>query len=302
MSSIFKKKFTIKENILEFESNDQTYKKVSDFYNVEPFPSYKLNDNKFTILSIGEKNQFLKQFKNEIGYKKKVLEAGAGTCQLITYIAIGTNNDCYALDSSKRALDMGNSFAKTNNINNITYCKGDILEEIFEENTFDFIWCSGVLHHTKNAKIGFEQLSKYLKKDGIIVIGLYNKYGRFWTNMRRIIYKLFGPKLIHYLDPVVRKIIRNNKLDKNKINSWIRDQYNHPLEKSYTLDDVLKWFEKNNIKYVNSLPQCDFSNNNNNFFLQKEKGSFITRLINQILMLFENYGSEGGLFLVIGKK
>ncbi len=193
-------------------------------------------------------------------------------------------------------------FQKKNKINNITFCRGDILDEIFQENSFDFIWCSGVLHHTKNAKKGFNQLIKYLKKDGMIVIGLYNTYGRIWTNLRRFLYNIFGEKIIYYTDPVLKKIIKNNKSDNKKINSWIRDQYKHPLEKTYTLEDVLKWFKNNNIKFINSLPQCDFSENNNDFFEEKKKGNFFSRLLNQIFMIFQKYGTEGGLFLVIGKK
>ena len=200
---------------------------------------------------------------------KKILEAGSGTCQLITYMSIGNNNDCYALDSSMKALEMGVNFSKKNKIKNITFCRGDILDEIFQENSFDFIWCSGVLHHTKNAKKGFNQLIKYLKKDGMIVIGLYNTYGRIWTNLRRFLYNIFGEKIIYYTDPVLKIIIKNNKNDNKKINSWIRDQYKHPLEKTYTLEDVLKWFKNNNIKFINSLQQCDFSENNNDFFVEK---------------------------------
>ena len=212
----FKKKFNIKNNILEFNSEDSTFKNISEFYDIEPFPSYKTNDNKLSILSIGEKNKFLKYLKNKIGYQKKILEAGSGTCQLITYLAIGTNNQCFALDSSKKALEMGIEFAKKNNIINITYCRGDILEEIFEDKTFDYILCSGVLHHTKNAEKGFDQLVKYLKKDGIIIVGLYNRYGRFWTNFRRYLYNIFGSKIIYILDPVVRKLVKKNQLDKKK--------------------------------------------------------------------------------------
>ncbi len=302
MNQIFKKKFTVINNILDFNSQDETYNEVSKFYDEEPFPSYRKDDNKLTILSIGEQNLFLKEFKKKVGYKKKILEAGSGTCQLITYMSIGNNNDCYALDSSMKALEMGVDFSKKNKINNITFCRGDILDEIFQENSFDFIWCSGVLHHTKNAKKGFNQLIKYLKKDGMIVIGLYNTYGRIWTNLRRFLYNIFGEKIIYYTDPVLKKIIKNNKSDNKKINSWIRDQYKHPLEKTYTLEDVLKWFKNNNIKFINSLPQCDFSENNNDFFEEKKKGNFFSRLLNQIFMIFQKYGTEGGLFLVIGKK
>ncbi len=298
----FKKKYNVDNNILEFNSEDPTFKSVSKFYDIEPFPSYKKNDNKLSILSVGEKNKFLKQLKNKIGYQKTILEAGSGTCQLISYLAIGTNNQCFALDSSKNALEMGSEFAKKNNIINITYCRGDILDEIFENKSFDYIWCSGVLHHTKNAEKGFDQLVKYLKDDGLIIVGLYNRYGRFWTNLRRYLYNIFGPKIIYNFDPVVKKLVKKNQLDQKKINSWIRDQYKHPLEKTYTFDHILSWFKKNNIQFINSIPQCDFSESNDDLFLQKSEGNFISRFIRQILMIFQNYGSEGGLFLFIGKK
>ena len=37
-------------------------------------------------------------------------------------------------------------------------------------------------------------------------------------------------------------------------------------------------------------------------FLTKSKGSFYSRIINQIFMIFNRLGSDGGLFIVIGKK
>ena len=54
MNQIFKK-FTVINNILDFNSQDETYNEVSKFYDEEPFPSYRKDDNKLTILSIGEK-------------------------------------------------------------------------------------------------------------------------------------------------------------------------------------------------------------------------------------------------------
>ena len=35
---------------------------------------------------------------------------------------------------------------------------------------------------------------------------------------------------------------------------------------------------------------------------QKNKGTFYSRIITQIFMIFSSLGSDGGLFIVIGKK
>ena len=75
------------------------------------------------------------------------------------------------------------------------------------------------------------------------------------------------------------------------------------MESLHTLDDVLKWFENNNIEFINSIPSCDFTEEEREgLFMKRSKGSFFSRLINQFSMIFNNLGSDGGLFIVIGKK
>ena len=87
-------------------------------------------------------------------------------------------------------------------------------------------------------------------------------------------------------------------------NSWIKDQYHHPIESLHSLDEVLCWFKKNDIEFVNSIPSCDFeiSQDYQKLFEKKSKGNFYSRIINQIFMVFNKLGSDGGLFIVIGKK
>ena len=45
-----------------------------------------------------------------------------------------------------------------------------------KDNIFDFIWCNGVLHHTKNPiKYILDILIFFSKKMKYVLIGLYNK-------------------------------------------------------------------------------------------------------------------------------
>jgi 2-polyprenyl-3-methyl-5-hydroxy-6-metoxy-1,4-benzoquinol methylase len=293
-------KIKIDNNIIKLNINDIIVKKVIDFYNEAPFPNYENKDDKSSINQKGENNYLAKQFKNFIGFNKDILEVGCGTGQLSIYFSIGNNNRVYALDPTLASIKLGNNFAKKNNIENIKFVNADIFDDVFAEEAFDFIWTNGVLHHTKNAKLAFDITSKYLKKNGYILVGLYNKYGRARTLFRRFLYKFFGKLIVMILDPTLRKIKKGN--DK-QTKSWIRDQYEHPVESLHTMDEVLKWFDDNNIEFINSIPQCSTEENYENPLFQKSsKGTFLSRLFSQITMLFNELGSDGGLFVMIGKK
>ena len=234
-----------------------------------------------------------------IGFNKKVLEVGCGTGQIALYFSIGTNNQVVGLDATIDSLKLANNFAKKNEIHNVNFVNADIFDDVLQDNFFDFIWCNGVLHHTKNPYEAFKIVTKSLKNKGYILVGLYNRIGRIRTIIRKYIYKIFGTKLLIFLDPT----LRNLKLDEEEKISWIRDQYHHPIESLHTIDEVLRWFSKNNIDFINSIPQSAFDEKSaDNLFAKKSKGNLFSRLFNQFNMIFNNLGSDGGLFLVIGMK
>ena len=298
MEDFLKKESYSNDKILSFEIKDTSTNKVTKFYKESPFPNYKDIDNKSTILDKGDKNALAAQFKKFIGYKKKVLEVGCGTGQLSIYFSIGTNNEVIGLDPTIESLVLAKNFSEKNNISNVKLVNADIFDDVLNDNYFDFIWCNGVLHHTKDPYGAFKILIKSLKINGYVLIGLYNKYGRVRTIIRRYIYKIFGRKILSKIDPT----LRNLKLDLDEQTAWIRDQYTHPIESLHTIDEVLKWFKKYNIDFVSSIPSSDFDYDYENIFDKKNNGTLFSRIFNQILMVFNRLGSDGGLFVVIGKK
>jgi len=299
-NDVYKKKYIITDGIVKFDINESTVKKVVEFYTEAPFPNYSKLDDKLSINSKGEKNYLAREFKKYVGFGKKILEVGCGTGQLSLYFAIGTNNRVFAMDPTLSSIKLGIDFSKKNNIQNITFVNADIFEDVFNNKIFDFIWTNGVLHHTENPSLAFDIICKYLKKEGYILVGLYNKYGRLRTVFRRFLYKIFGSFIVKIMDPTLRKIKKGNC---EQIKSWTRDQYEHPVESLHTLDEVLNWFEKNNIQFINSIPTCSPENSyNQELFNRASKGTIVTRVLSQIFMLFNNLGADGGLFIVIGKK
>ena len=298
MEYFLKKKFIDKDGILTFEIKDKKTKKVTEIYHEKPFPNYKDDDNKSTILNKGDKNFLANQFKKFIGYKKNVLEVGCGTGQLSNYFALGTSNNIVGLDPTKASLNLAKEFSDKNKISNIKFVNADILDDVLNEEVFHFIWTNGVLHHTKDPYGAFKILIKSLKKEGYVLVGLYNRLGRIRTIIRRYIFKIFGRKIIEKIDPT----LRNLKFDENEKIAWIRDQYIHPLESLHTIDEVLKWFKIHNIEFISSIPSSDYDYDYDNVFEKKSTGTFISRFLNQFLMIFNSFGSDGGLFVLIGKK
>ena len=295
---MFKKKINKDNGIFKFEINDSETKKVTSFYKESPFPNYKSNDDKSTILDKGNKNYLTSKFKNFIGYKKEVLEVGCGTGQLAIYFALGTNNRVVGLDPTIESLKLAANFSKKHNIENIDFVNADIFDDVLTDKFFDFIWCNGVLHHTKDPYEAFRILIKSLKNEGYVLIGLYNKMGRIRTVFRRYMFKLFGSKFLDIFDPTLRNLKDNTE----ERNAWIRDQYIHPIESLHTIDNVLEWFDKNDIEFINSIPSSNFDEDEGDLFSKKSRGDLYSRISNQLSMIFNNLGSDGGLFIVLGKK
>jgi|TARA_A100001011_G_scaffold400550_1_gene516164 2-polyprenyl-3-methyl-5-hydroxy-6-metoxy-1,4-benzoquinol methylase len=301
MENLFKsQKYSFKDGIYDFNIDDSVTKIIKKFYEDTPFPNYKNTDDKASLLEIGNKNFFMKNLKKFIGNNKKILEIGAGTCQFSNYLAIGSNNEIVSFDSSFESLKLGSEFAKKNNLNNVKFVRGDIFDEIFSEEVFDYVITNGVLHHTGNAKKAFYKACLPLKKDGHIFVGLYNRYGRIRTIIRKYLYKLLGKKILFLLDPVLRKIPKNSI---GKINAWIKDQYLHPIESLHTFDEVLEWFNKNNIEFISSIPKCNpYEIVDEEPFLKQSQATNSERIFSQLIMIFNHFGAEGGLFIFTGKK
>jgi SAM-dependent methyltransferase len=54
---------------------------------------------------------------------------------------------------------------------------GNILNIKFEEDTFDFTHCSGVLHHCADASLGIKELARVTKPGGLVYVVMHGKGG-----------------------------------------------------------------------------------------------------------------------------
>ncbi len=271
---------------------DKLTNKMSNFYDDVKFPNYDDCENYASLYDKGINNIFTKRIDEEIGYGKNILELGCGTGQLSLFLS-RANRKIFGVDISNGSLKLGENFRSKNDIDNVFFMKMDVFDLKFKKNYFDFVISNGVLHHTKDAEKAFKNLVEVTKPGGIIVIGLYHKYGRFFTKVKQKLARLLGENIF-----ILDKTSLNIK-SKDKRKAWVIDQFLNPHETLHTPKEVLRWFELNKIDFLNLMPHCDDIREP----LFKRRPIPKLSFLNEILFSFNRRQiQEGGFFVIIGQK
>ena len=280
---------------LFLEDGNSLTKIQSDFYNDVKFPNYDNVEDFGSLLDKSRRSILIKKLDDEIPMGSNILEAGCGTGQLSITLSRYARQ-IYGIDLSKGSLIEAKQFINSNDIKSVHLFRMNIFKLFFEENTFDVIISNGVLHHTYNPKLAFSKLVRVLKPGGIIVIGLYHRYGRIIQKIRQSLIKNFGDSF-KFLD----KRFREKISDKKKY-AWFLDQYKNPSETTHTYLEVLNWFKVENIEFLSSIP-FDF-NPENKLFQKREAKNRFEIFLNEISLAFNlnQIYQEGSFFVMIGKK
>ncbi len=276
---------------------DHVSEMVKAFYEETPFPNYDETDTVDRLKEKAERSIFAKLLDEQIPEDASVLEVGCGTGQLSNYLAINSRQ-VFGADMCLNSLTLGRNFSQSQKIDSVKFVQMNLFRPIFMDSAFDVVLCNGVLHHTQDPFAGFQSIARLVRPGGYIVIGLYNKLGRVWTNLRRAIFRASGNRF-QFLDSYLNR----SDVDEIKKRTWFNDQYLHPHEVSHTIDEVLGWFDQTGFEYVNAIPKpspfMKFSEFES-LFNVTPKGSQFEHLLAQIKLALTG-GAEGGFFIVIGK-
>lgn len=114
-----------------------------------------------------------KKYKDDLN----VLIAGCGTNQAIYHALKFPNSRHYAIDLSENSLRHVNNMIKKYGIKNLIIEKKSI-SELKNNNEFDYVVSTGVIHHTKNPQESLNTLVNATKSDGALFIMVYATYLR----------------------------------------------------------------------------------------------------------------------------
>ncbi len=190
-----------------------------------------------------------------------ILVAGCGTGQYVTHIALNFPRlTVDAVDISISSIAYARRQAEDYGVKNATFTQCDILELPMLGKKFDFINCSGVLHHMQDPEAGWQKLIDVMKPGGAMYISLYSTTAHRILNDVRQQMRDKGLKPNHKDMKIARAdIIGRPKGDTARAAAWYRDFYSasemrdlifHIQERTYTFLQIKDTLERLGLELV----------------------------------------------------
>jgi SAM-dependent methyltransferase len=269
---------------------------VRAFYEETPFPSYEEFDDANSLIQKARQGRFAKLLDDQVPAGAKVLEVGCGTGQLSNFLSIA-NRQVHASDLCLNSLRLGQAFAHANGLSKVHFLQMNLFQPAVQRDSFDLVASNGVLHHTSDPFGAYQSIARLVRPGGYLLVGLYHRYGRIITNMRRVVFNALGDRLT-FLDPN----LRGADTTTGRWRAWFMDQYKHPHESTHTIGEVLGWLEEIGFDFVSSLPASRPGRDSDvKLFEPQRPGTTMERLAVELPMMFKG-SREGGFFIVIGRR
>jgi ubiquinone/menaquinone biosynthesis C-methylase UbiE len=98
-----------------------------------------------------------------------VLDCGCGPGSITIGIAVHQNVDrVVGVDFEEKQLSLASERVKEMNINNVTFCKGNIYSLDFPNDSFDAVFVNGVFQHLKEPMCALSEILRVLKQGGVV--------------------------------------------------------------------------------------------------------------------------------------
>ena len=280
------------------DSDADVTQMVKAFYEETPFPNYDEHDSIRALIDKARLGQYARALDETIPYNASVLEVGCGTGQLSNFLGAACRR-VIGSDMCMNSLRLGDGFRRAHGLARVRFVQMNLFRPALRKEQFDVVLCNGVLHHTADPYGGFKGLVPLVKPGGHIVIGLYNRYGRLFTDLRRQLFRLTRGRA-QWIDPILRK----GGLSVGKRKAWFADQYRHPHESKHTIGEVLRWFDEQGLEFVRGVPSVTPDPGalvGTNLFQPSPRGSGLEHLVAELQTIVSGY-REGGFFLMIARK
>jgi len=158
---------------------DKTSLHVREQYEAFPYPRWKTLWKR-QIIENWRDEEFCQRLEAPLANRPaSILIAGCGTARDAAIHSMRFPlSSITAVDVSRTSLAYASIKTKELGLGNITFMHGDILDLGGMGLTFDYICCTGVLHHMENPVAGWRVLRDLQKPGGLMRIGLYSDAGR----------------------------------------------------------------------------------------------------------------------------
>jgi len=239
------------ENLILAESADSVDEVLGKFYGRYPWPwqamkfDYLSDPDLETILL----NQDLGDWEHQrIPEKPRVWVAGCGTNQALMTALRFPKGSIIGTDVSEKSLELCHRAAQDAGVTNLELKLESINKANYEEE-FDYVICTGVIHHNAYPEVSLKGLARALKPDGILELMVYNRFHRTLTSAFQKTIRILGrtngqPDFESGL-ALAKKLLANFPVE-NHMSEWLAeltdrpeadlaDLLIQPVEHSYTV-------------------------------------------------------------------
>lgn len=255
----------------------ETLTEVQEHYMDYPYPHRDPEDEKTRLLqlmgeSLVELNHNLYKGKEDFKKGFRVLVAGGGTGDSSTFLGEqlkNTNAEIVYLDFSKKSMEIAQKRAEIRGLKNITWINDSILNiPNLKLGKFDYINCSGVLHHLSCPDEGLKILQSSLKPTGGMSLMVYAQIGRTGVYQVQELMRKINKDVSSRKEEVVNGNIIMSSLpatnwyihSKNYIadhllygDVGLYDMFLHKQDRAYTIPELMEFIEKAGLHYVDSF-------------------------------------------------
>ena len=189
----------------------------------------------------------------------RVLVAGGGTGDSAIYLGEqlrDTPATIYYLDVSKQSRTIAQHRAEVRGLDNIRFESGSLLDaQTTYQEPFDYINCSGVLHHLPDPHAGLKTLANMLKPEGALGIMVYAQYGRTAVyQVQELIQRMAGDQPLDQQIRLTRCLLKSLPdtnwfkrseslhVDHKKLgDAGLADLLLNPSDRAYTIPELHQW-------------------------------------------------------------
>lgn len=191
----------------------------------------------------------------------RFLVAGGGTGDAVVYLAEQTRDTGVRidyLDVSEQSLEIARARIEARGFTHVEFRCGSVLDaaSLYSE-PFDYINCSGVLHHLPDPDAGLAALRDVLKPEGAIGIMVYARYGRLAIYpVQDLLRRIGGDLDLQQQLDIARRVLarlpethwfnRSKDLHRDHVDlgdAGLADLLLNPSDRAYSVPELYEWLD-----------------------------------------------------------
>lgn len=209
-----------------------------------------------------------------LGRPPRILVAGGGTGDATVQLGaqLGDGATLVHLDLSEAAVAIAAQRAEHAGVKNVTFQVGSLLDaDPGTLGLFDYINCSGVLHHLPDPWAGVQVLRRLLTPEGVLGVMVYGPHGRHGLYptqdlLRRLTQGYNLSDKVEIARRVLRQLPKQHPLRHNGLVGYsetcsdteLVDRYLHPCDRAFTVPEAIAWMGDCGMRIIDFVPSIRY--------------------------------------------